>query len=186
MWLFSRKSLYSLVSTFFIIHFLANTFLVIFPIRFLIRDFTISLEYSHSFSNIWTNSILYGDWILSTLKMLEIIKDRQCSLSDIVKTFPQYYMKKTNYSCPEQIKQFVLNQVLKEWRKRKEKAKITTIDGFRIDYLDGSWILFRPSGTEPVFRVYTESRKESRTKELAIIGSKIINKSLQVARLKQI
>ena len=36
----------------------------------------------------------------------------------------------------------------------------------RIDYFDGSWILFRPSGTEPVFRIYTESTKESRTKEI--------------------
>ncbi|MCW3997649.1 MAG: hypothetical protein NWF10_03670 [Candidatus Bathyarchaeota archaeon] len=130
--------------------------------------------------NIWTNTILYGDWILSTLKMLEIIKEMQSSLSDIVKTFPQYYMKKTMYSCPEHTKQAVLAKALKEWQKRKEKAKIITIDGLRINYSDGSWILFRPSGTEPVFRVYTESTKASRTKELANIGSKIITKSIQL------
>jgi phosphomannomutase/phosphoglucomutase len=128
--------------------------------------------------NIWSDTILYGDWILSTLKMLEIIKEEKCSLSDIVDTFPKYYMKKAMFFCPEHLKQRVLAQALKEWRKRKEKAEVITIDGVRINYFDGSWILFRPSGTEPVFRVYVESTKASRTQELASIGSKIINNSL--------
>ena len=40
------------------------------------------------------------------------------------------------------------------------------MDGVKIVYDDDSWVLFRPSGTEPIFRVYAESSSEKRVKEL--------------------
>ncbi|WP_255151128.1 phosphoglucosamine mutase [Halorarius halobius] len=45
-------------------------------------------------------------------------------------------------------------------------ATPTTIDGYRLDYGD-AWVLARPSGTEPVVRVYAEARDRSRAEELA-------------------
>ncbi|HXI12942.1 MAG TPA: phosphoglucomutase/phosphomannomutase family protein [Thermoanaerobaculia bacterium] len=35
-----------------------------------------------------------------------------------------------------------------------------TIDGVKLNYADGSWILFRKSGTEPMIRIYCESPDE--------------------------
>ena len=129
--------------------------------------------------NIWPDSILYGDWILSTLKMLEIMAEEQKSLCEIVKKFPKFYMRKKTYPCPEKLKHIVLTQVLKEWKKREEKAEIITIDGVRINYPDGSWLLFRPSGTEAVFRIFSESQKLSRVEELENVGSELVNRTLQ-------
>jgi len=37
-------------------------------------------------------------------------------------------------------------------------ARLDEMDGSRMSFGDGSWILFRPSGTEPVIRCYMESR----------------------------
>jgi phosphomannomutase len=34
----------------------------------------------------------------------------------------------------------------------------TVLDGVRLDFEDGSWMLMRPSGTEPVVRYYVEAR----------------------------
>lgn len=34
----------------------------------------------------------------------------------------------------------------------------TVLDGIRLDFEDGSWMLMRPSGTEPVVRYYVEAR----------------------------
>lgn len=42
----------------------------------------------------------------------------------------------------------------------------TTIDGYRLDYGD-AWVLIRPSGTEPVVRVYAEAKKKTRAQSLA-------------------
>jgi len=43
-------------------------------------------------------------------------------------------------------------------------ATTTVLDGLRLDFDDGSWLLMRPSGTEPVVRYYVEART---TKDLA-------------------
>ena len=128
--------------------------------------------------NIWSDSILYGDWVLSTLRMLEIIGEERKSLSDIVNTFPKFYMKKEAFYCQENLKQKVLTQVLEEWSNRKEESELVTLDGARFNYPDSSWILFRPSGTEPLFRVYSESMNPNRVKELVNMGSIIVKKSL--------
>ncbi|WP_276273514.1 phosphoglucosamine mutase [Haloarcula litorea] len=45
-------------------------------------------------------------------------------------------------------------------------ADLDTTDGWRLDYGDG-WVLARPSGTEPVVRVYAEARTPERAEELA-------------------
>lgn len=49
-----------------------------------------------------------------------------------------------------------------------------TIDGTKFILEDGSWLLFRKSGTEPVVRLYAEAASEERLKELLIAGRKLI------------
>jgi phosphomannomutase/phosphoglucomutase len=44
-------------------------------------------------------------------------------------------------------------------------AALTTIDGYRLDY-DDAWVLARPSGTEPLVRVYAEGPDAERTRQL--------------------
>lgn len=44
-------------------------------------------------------------------------------------------------------------------------GKLTTIDGYRLNYGD-AWVLARPSGTEPLIRLYAESREQSRAESL--------------------
>jgi len=45
-------------------------------------------------------------------------------------------------------------------------ADLETTDGYRLGFEDG-WVLARPSGTEPVVRVYAEARDPDRARELA-------------------
>jgi phosphomannomutase len=39
---------------------------------------------------------------------------------------------------------------------------------------DDSWLLFRPSGTEPVFRVYAETPEPERSSRLLKWGEKLV------------
>ncbi|MFB6103666.1 MAG: phosphoglucosamine mutase [Halobacteriaceae archaeon] len=45
-------------------------------------------------------------------------------------------------------------------------ATLSTVDGYRLDYGD-AWVLARPSGTEPVIRVYAEAADADRAQTLA-------------------
>jgi phosphomannomutase/phosphoglucomutase len=45
-------------------------------------------------------------------------------------------------------------------------ADLDTTDGYRLNYGDG-WVLARPSGTEPLIRIYAEAHSKQRANELA-------------------
>jgi phosphomannomutase len=46
-------------------------------------------------------------------------------------------------------------------------AKTDRTDGLKLIFDDGSWVLMRPSGTEPVARIYTEASKQAAAEKLA-------------------
>ena len=52
-------------------------------------------------------------------------------------------------------------------------TEISTMDGVKYIFSDDSWLLIRPSGTEPVLRVYAEGRTPEMVKELLNFGSSI-------------
>lgn len=45
-------------------------------------------------------------------------------------------------------------------------AQVVTLDGVKLKLADDSWLLMRPSGTEPLVRVYMEARSKKRLAEL--------------------
>ncbi|WP_096391171.1 phosphohexomutase domain-containing protein [Halopenitus persicus] len=53
-------------------------------------------------------------------------------------------------------------------------AETVTVDGFKFLLDDGSWILLRPSGTEPKIRVYAETTDPDRLEPLLEAGSDLV------------
>ncbi|HEX8298284.1 MAG TPA: hypothetical protein VF594_03915, partial [Rubricoccaceae bacterium] len=53
-------------------------------------------------------------------------------------------------------------------------TKAETLDGFKFRTEDG-WLLFRPSGTEPVLRVYAEAPTQDRADALVQWGVDWVN-----------
>jgi len=52
-------------------------------------------------------------------------------------------------------------------------ADITSMDGVKYILADDSWLLIRPSGTEPVLRVYAEGRSPEMVKSLLGYGEQV-------------
>jgi len=52
-------------------------------------------------------------------------------------------------------------------------AQISTIDGVKYIMADDSWLLIRPSGTEPVLRVYAEGRTPEMVRALLGFGEQV-------------
>ena len=46
------------------------------------------------------------------------------------------------------------------------------VDGVKLNFDDGSWILFRKSGTEPIIRIYCESPEAARVEEMLDVAAR--------------
>ena len=56
-------------------------------------------------------------------------------------------------------------------------------DGVKYVLVDSSWLLIRPSGTEPVLRVYAEARTEEQVQALLALGGELAN--AQITRMNE-
>jgi phosphomannomutase len=65
--------------------------------------------------------------------------------------------EKVSVDCPDDRKETAMARIEETLPERFPDADVDTDYGVRIDLPDGSWVLVRPSGTEPYVRVYAES-----------------------------
>jgi len=52
--------------------------------------------------------------------------------------------------------------------------EMITVDGTKFIFEDGSWMLIRPSGTEPLLRLYVEAGSEEDVEKLIRAGKDFI------------
>ncbi|HVP23692.1 MAG TPA: phosphoglucosamine mutase [Conexivisphaerales archaeon] len=93
--------------------------------------------------------------------MLDALAHWGVSMSEAMRRLPLYHQRKSKLECPNPLKKAVLEEV-----KRAADGELDLTDGVRIDFDDGSWVIVRPSGTEPLVRVFSESTDEEKAEEL--------------------
>jgi phosphomannomutase/phosphoglucomutase len=106
---------------------------------------------------------------MSGATMLEMLATTGKKLSDIVDAMPSYHSVKEKIKCKD--KDTVLRQA--EAAVKSEKTDLT--DGIKVFRPEG-WVLIRASGTEPIIRVFAESRTDEGAKKLAGYGVGLVNK----------
>lgn len=126
---------------------------------------------------IWPEHLLYGDALFSTFKMISLLRRRKSSLSIESSLLPKYFMMKKMVRCREEEKSLIMSRVERLVKEKYSGELLDARDGIKVKFEDGSWILIRPSGTEPYFRCYAESTSASKAKELIAEGLKIIELS---------
>jgi len=58
----------------------------------------------------------------------------------------------------------------------KKVVKVDDYDGVKLVCEDGSWLMFRGSGTEPIMRLYAEAQNLTRAKKLLGLGKDLLPK----------
>jgi len=128
--------------------------------------------------------IFYGphqpvrDGAMTTALILEIMAKTERKLSELLNELPKYHIEKDKIECPNNLKPLVLEHLIK----KLEGLNYDTTDGAKIWFPDKSSILIRPSGTEPIYRLYSEAKNKERASQLIAEYKKklrkIINKLL--------
>ncbi len=76
--------------------------------------------------------------------------------------------RKTSVACPDDAKRSVMTDLESSLPETFSGASVDTAYGPRLSWTDGSWVLVRPSGTEPYIRIYAESEDVDRLVERVI------------------
>lgn len=104
------------------------------------------------------------DGILATALVAEIRAVEGRSLGDILKDLRDNYGRLVSQRLDLEVTPEVKERVLKELSQLSPKnlagipvSHRSTVEGVKIILADGSWVLLRPSGTEPLLRLYVEA-----------------------------
>jgi phosphomannomutase/phosphoglucomutase len=102
------------------------------------------------------------DGAMTTALLLNIMADTGKSLAQLIAEQPQYFIEKGKIECPDEKKEAVQKSIFEQVK----NENVSTIDGVKIWFSDASAILIRPSGTEPVFRLYAEAKNQQKALQL--------------------
>ncbi|MBE6493870.1 MAG: phosphoglucosamine mutase [Methanosphaera stadtmanae] len=117
---------------------------------------------------------VYGrDSGLATAMLLEILATSGKPLSELIEELPTYYSEKMKIECADDKKTIVAEGILKE----TTDYEVDTTDGVKI-IVDDGWVIIRPSGTEPIYRCFSEAKTPEEAKRLVEFGMDLIKKYL--------
>ncbi len=94
------------------------------------------------------------DGAMAMAKMLEILSLEGISLTDKIKELPEYY----NVKGSIKVEKGKIGVLMEKISKLFEGKNVIRIDGVKV-IEEGAWVLIRPSGTEPLIRIYSEANE---------------------------
>ena len=114
------------------------------------------------------------DGILACLLVAEMIAARQASIGEQLRDLfrrvgREFWPVRVNLHLPDEAQAKLPARLREDFKTfaGRRVTKIDRTDGLQLTFEDGSWVLMRPSGTEPVARIYTESTSQAESEKLA-------------------
>jgi len=101
----------------------------------------------------------FGGWIdgvTSAAVIARLVADAG-GLAPLREPVTERPYRKVSVSCPDDAKERAMARLETAVPERFPDASVATEYGVRATFPDGSWVLVRPSGTEPYVRIYAES-----------------------------
>jgi phosphomannomutase/phosphoglucomutase len=99
---------------------------------------------------------------MTTALMLECLAARGMSFSKALSfVVPKFFQAKTKLEVGRKRVDAVMRAV-----ERQAKGEVERVDGVKVWADERSWVLVRPSGTEPIVRIFTESDTQEKADQL--------------------
>jgi len=128
-----------------------------------------------------TNWGYWGDAIYATAQLIKSLDDSKGSTAELFKEIPNYPQDRIYQPCPDNLKQPTIALIQQKLSEEKGVASIWTYDGVRVNYEDNSWVLIRPSGTEPKIRIYCEGITTKRFSQLTKRSTSLVKTAIRTA-----
>jgi phosphomannomutase len=142
------------------------------------------------------NHTLEKDAIYGALLAIEMMavtgKNLNEYLKDIMDEFGYYYPDRSGISVDPNLfgeplskrlsvikKHFKKGTVVNMGKNNRIVKDVITVDGTKLVFDDGSWLMIRPSGTEPKVRFYIEARTEEGKKAVFETAKKMTREALK-------
>ncbi|WP_456394271.1 phosphoglucosamine mutase [Thermococcus sp.] len=119
---------------------------------------------------------LTPDGIFAGALVLEMI-DRLGPLSELAKEVPRYVTLRAKIPCPNGKKAKAMELIAREVLGSFDYKRLIDIDGVRIEN-DEWWILFRPSGTEPIMRITLEAHTKEKAEGLMRKARELVERAI--------
>jgi len=111
---------------------------------------------------IYQPHIAVRDGGMTTALMLECLASRGMSFSKALSfVVPKYFQAKTKLEVNPKRRDTVMRAVEKQ-----AKGEVERVDGMKLWTDEHSWVLVRPSGTEPIVRIFAESETQEGADQL--------------------
>ena len=102
------------------------------------------------------------DALVGIALFLSHLAKSKLKTSELRKKYPEYHIVKLK----QNIEGLDVDKILKKVEQKFSEFKPSTIDGVKIDFDEG-WVHLRKSNTEPIIRIYAESKTQQKAKKLA-------------------
>jgi len=98
------------------------------------------------------------DGMMATALALDMLASSSKSFSQRIAELPKTYQYKSKFACSSRR---VVDNIVRSCIEHGSPKKVETLDGAKIWIDEDTWIMVRPSGTEPLIRMYGESTDKS-------------------------
>ena len=102
------------------------------------------------------------DGCMSLALMLDLLAIADNTLSDQISKLPQSFTTKDKIQCSSQDAKQIISSL------KTEFPESDLSDGIKIIIDSKNWVMIRPSGTEPIIRIYAESESQEKLEALMI------------------
>ena len=127
----------------------------------------------------FTRHQICRDGLMAMAFMLELIAKTQRPLSSLLAEIPSYALVKDKIHVPDEHKQAILLRYKQALGTETGITSVDDRDGVKA-YLPEGWVLVRPSGTEPIYRIQAEATSVVSAQALVDRFKDVLTRSMQV------
>ena len=106
--------------------------------------------------------VLEFDAVGGLVKLLDFLKNEECTLQEVLEKIPQTYFGQREYPCDNRSKGHLMHHLMQ----RHENQQVELAEGVKI-YEDGGWVLVLPHKHKPLLRIISEGMNQEFAEELA-------------------